>query len=181
MSNNEKRPLALSSNVQTSGLSPTNDFRAYELLYKAALLEIESLTDDELLRVATLMDAVTESKLYMFFTQENLERLAEAMKNHLAIRGFVLGLHERYVMMTALTGLQNAKDGLFVEIHGILQSRVAMCSDASLLIPPVRVTLSPGTLDEMAEFVEANQWLMTLYFALFSGAYSSAMHDNIHS
>ena len=152
------------------------DLPIRSILCEAISLEIQDVDDESLKRIIAFMTLLTESGTYMFFTAESILAVTEAVSNQLSLRRFILGLYERTNILGASSGL----DLEWIDQYqkAILKTRGIYGKDSlSSLIPnEVLGTLYSPNLERM---LENNAWFITLYLAVFTGAWKATLVDYV--
>lgn len=147
-----------------------------DLLAEAISLELQALNQDDQASVLTWVQSLSDSGLYQFFTKPSIESIVGYVGDTLALRQYVLSLHERTAVMLSLSdemGMQHLQATYQEIIETIVATRAEYMENQTLLPNAVSNALYINTA-ELKTALMANTWLVTLYLSLSLGAFRLA-------
>ncbi len=146
-----------------------------DVLAEAVALTLDDLSEADKEQVSHFFEMLKANGVYQFFTKPSLEAIVVQVATNLAIRNFVLSLHERTVLILRTTGeVSEWYDGwVKPSVDSVLCSRQVYTQEDSLLPETMLGALSLPQ-DSLENSLLDNPWLISLYQAYAMGALALA-------
>ena len=149
------------------------------LLAESIALELNGLQKEEdIASVLEMIALIQESGIYVFMTNGMAEVYGSFIANNLAVRRFIFGLSERFIMKLAMQAPDITTASAFVDstlasfATLITTSREQISHGKSMVIENVQSEL---TLESIVSVLEGNYPFLILYLSEVTGAFRAAL------
>lgn len=148
------------------------------ILSEAISMDIGNYEQGDLVHISALMSAFVKSGQYMFFTYDQIAVIKDAMANHVGFRRFVLNLFESTgLLVLAVDG--DHGDWVKGYIDRIVYARGGYENSKTSILLSMLVETLKISLPDLDAMLNNNRWLVTLYLAVFYGAWEAAFRSHV--